>query len=530
MSAAPDAAPLPLSAPDAARLATLAGEILASPAPPRALLETLAALAQEQKLALAAALYESVCYRVPTQEYWLHFAMCNVYRRLGPARDDATFFHAAAGLRLLPDASGADQLYRDLFRILVRRGADRAALDLFRYQVMLRPDQPAATPHELAPVLHRLGEAASVPAPPRPPPDDAVWRLHDVLAEETLAPWTCPVFGGAPPYWLEQLTRPQRRPPIAVAEFTGAEVLIYRNAVVVLDRAGNVHEDCSVGEFTEPVRARVAALAARDAGAVPLHEADTAVLIADRFPAPNIGHFLFDQIARLAIYRRLGIPIEGTLVIGPEPALDAQRQILRRAGVGPYLGTDRIARVRARRLWVSSNCRALQHPAHLGAGWALDFMREILGGRYSTGWRRLYLSRRGASARQVVNEAEVMALLEPHGFEWISPAEMPYDAQLAAFRQASEIVSPHGAGLTHMVLLPPGARVLEIFHPLYGNSAYATLAAATGLNYAALLARDWDSDAPEWNDPASADEPGRFGDRFMRVPPETLSRYLATVA
>jgi len=86
---------------------------------------------QEQKPALAASLYETLCYRVPTQDYWLHFTMCLVYRRLGPARDDATFFHAAAGVRLLPDASGSDQLFRDLFLILVRRGADRAALDLF---------------------------------------------------------------------------------------------------------------------------------------------------------------------------------------------------------------------------------------------------------------------------------------------------------------------------------------------------------------------------------------------------------------
>ena len=105
--------------------------------------------------------------------------------------------------------------------------------------------------------------------------------------------------------------------------------------------------------------------------------------------------------------------------------MPAQREMLRRAGVTAYLGTDRIARVRARRLWVSCNCRSLYHAAHLGAGWAIEFIHQTLGGRGSKGWRRLYLSRADAAVRHVVNENEVVALLEPRGFEVIMPGRMP---------------------------------------------------------------------------------------------------------
>jgi capsular polysaccharide biosynthesis protein len=186
--------------------------------------------------------------------------------------------------------------------------------------------------------------------------------------------------------------------------------------------------------------------------------------------------------------------------------------------------------VRARRLWVSGNCRALVHPAHLGAAWALDFVRQTLGGQGRKGWRRLYLSRADAGGRRVANEEEVMALLEPHGFEAIVPGRMSYDAQLAAFRHASHVIGAHGAALTHLVLCPPGAHVLEMFHPLYGTCAYAAQAEAAGVRYAALVARDWDSDTPYWNDPAvHAGTPSRFGDRHIRVDIDTLSRYLATV-
>ena len=71
-----------------------------------------------------------------------------------------------------------------------------------------------------------------------------------------------------------------------IAEFSDAEVLIYRNAVVVIDSAGNVAEDCCVGEYPEAIRAKV--VATEQAGdPFPSREADEAVLISDRFPAPG---------------------------------------------------------------------------------------------------------------------------------------------------------------------------------------------------------------------------------------------------
>ncbi len=124
-----------------------------------------------------------------------------------------------------------------------------------------------------------------------------------------------------------------------------------------------------------------------------------------------------------------------------------------------------------------------------------------------------------------------MAELARFGFEAIVPGAMPYDEQLAAFRAASHVVGAHGAALAHIVLCPPGARVLELFHPLYGTWAYAMLAAACGLDYAALAGRDGLSDAPELNDPDRVDlAAGRFGERHLRVDPAAVRRWLETPA
>ena len=520
--------PDPLTLQDAARLATLIAQVLADENPTAALGQQVADLDQEQQPAFVAALYESLCYRVDVREYWLQYRMWKVYQALGPARADAAFAHAAAVARMHPEGSGSGQAFRDMFAMLRRQGRDRDALALFRYQMQHLPDQPAAEQAEIAEICRRLEPAATAPEPVATPSADTA-RVHPVFPAQDRPPWSCALFGRRMPYALAPLMAGMHRPAIAVTEFTDAEVLLHRNAIVVLDQAGAVREASSVAEFPHEIRAwfdRQEALG----HSFPVHEAEEAVLLSDRYAIPNICHALLDHLTRLAIYQRLGVDTGTALVIAPEARLPAQREILQRAGVTAHLGTDRIARVRARRLWVSSNCRDLRHAAHLGAPWAVGFIQATLGGRGTKGWRRLYLSRADAAVRRVTNEAEVVALLEPHGFEAMELGRMPYAAQIAAFKQASHVIAPHGAGLTHLVLCPPGAQVLEIFHPLYSNPAFAMQVAAAGLCYAAMLGRDWQSDAPEWSEP-SADDIGssRFLDRHMRVDLGLLSRYLATL-
>jgi len=529
MSAAPLLTSDGLSPEDEARLAQLVADIIADGEPGRALLDAVTALEPEQKPALIVALYEAVCYRAAVDDYWLQYRVWKAYHALGPAREDAAYSHAAETVRLKPDGTGSGQAFRGMFLFLSRRGRDRDALALFRYQMQHLPEHPAASPSELAPILRRLEPSSAELAAPAVAPRAEAATLQRVVEPGTTPPWTCPVFGGEMPFSLVPFARGMARPAITVAQFADAEALIYRNSIVVVDRFGDVHDAFSVRQFPEQVRAKFLRLE-QEGQSFPLHEADDVVVISDEVSLPNICHVLLDHVTRLALYQRAGVDTGRALVIGSEVRIPAQREILRRAGVTNHVGTDRIARVRARRLWVSSNCRQLSHAAHFGADWAVAFVRQILGGQGVKGWRRLYLSRGDVSARQVTNEAEVIALLDAHGFEPIVPGRMSYDAQLAAFRQASHVVAAHGAGLTHILLCPPGAQVLEMFHPLYGTSAYAMQAAACGIHYAAMVARDWESDAPHWNNPALADvSTSKFLERHIRVDLETLSRYLATV-
>ena len=96
---------------------------------------------------------------------------------------------------------------------------------------------------------------------------------------------------------------------------------------------------------------------------------------------------------------------------------------------------------------------------------------------------RIYLSRKGVPSRQVANEAEVLALLEPHGFVAVQSEKLSVGEQIALFRDATHIVAPHGASLTN--LLHSGrASVLELFQEGHGvRPDFFQLAMINGLDY-----------------------------------------------
>jgi hypothetical protein len=100
------------------------------------------------------------------------------------------------------------------------------------------------------------------------------------------------------------------------------------------------------------------------------------------------------------------------------------------------------------------------------------------------GRRRIFVSRSGARRRRLENEAEILSVLAPLGFELVRFEELSWREQVHLCAGAEFVVSMHGAGLTNMLFLPAAASVLEIRRRADDrNNCYFSLASALGLKY-----------------------------------------------
>ena len=98
--------------------------------------------------------------------------------------------------------------------------------------------------------------------------------------------------------------------------------------------------------------------------------------------------------------------------------------------------------------------------------------------------RRIFISRAKAPKRRIANEAEILPVLQRHGFECVAPEFLPFAEQLRLLGSASILAGNHGAGLTNMAWMAPGSRVLELRRKNdRENNCYYSLASALDIPY-----------------------------------------------
>lgn len=97
---------------------------------------------------------------------------------------------------------------------------------------------------------------------------------------------------------------------------------------------------------------------------------------------------------------------------------------------------------------------------------------------------RIYISRAGASRRRVINEAEVATYIREQEFAVVQLENYSFAEQVSIMARARVMVSIHGAGLTNMLFMPVGSKVLELQMQDDGtNRYYYTLSADLGISY-----------------------------------------------
>ncbi|TYB85236.1 DUF563 domain-containing protein [Oceaniovalibus sp. ACAM 378] len=114
--------------------------------------------------------------------------------------------------------------------------------------------------------------------------------------------------------------------------------------------------------------------------------------------------------------------------------------------------------------------------------------------------KKIYITRRAATHRRIFNEPEIISSLENVGFTVVELENMSFPDQVSLFSQASVVVSVHGAGLSNIVFMRPGMKVIELLQKpdpqlTYGtrrkthllNPCFKAIASSMGLEHLFVL-------------------------------------------
>lgn len=92
---------------------------------------------------------------------------------------------------------------------------------------------------------------------------------------------------------------------------------------------------------------------------------------------------------------------------------------------------------------------------------------------------KVFVSRAAADKRKFVNEDAIAGTLRAAGYAVVQMEKLSFEDQVLTLANASHLVSMHGAGLTNMMFMAPGAAVLEFRVP-ENPDCFVALAAACG--------------------------------------------------
>lgn len=195
------------------------------------------------------------------------------------------------------------------------------------------------------------------------------------------------------------------------------------------------------------------------------------------------AHWLLDVLPRL-----MALPLldQATRILVSEPFPTWKAQSLARAGID--LAMVKVVGEQPTRVDTLYLVGPVGSPAHchpLAATWLRSTYLDPAADRRPT--RRLYITRRRAAKRRLINEGQLLDALKPVGFEAVDAERLSFDEQIEAYQQASVVVGPHGAGLANLVFCTQGTAVVELRPRNYPQFSYEWLSSHCGLRYRSVV-------------------------------------------
>lgn len=201
----------------------------------------------------------------------------------------------------------------------------------------------------------------------------------------------------------------------------------------------------------------------------------------------NYYHWTLDILPKLQVVPFTGDVFAGSLIFPPTGAAfasDIESLVAQAGGTILSLAAGEMARVEE--LGFIANMTGAGFAPHPCLSPFFDRVAAASGANPLPA-RRLYISRTGAARRRLRNEAELIALLQPLGYDICDPATLSLRDQIELFSCATHIVAPHGAGLANILFCGPGTVLLELQMDEYMNLCFRKLAALRKLRYGSVV-------------------------------------------
>jgi capsular polysaccharide biosynthesis protein len=207
----------------------------------------------------------------------------------------------------------------------------------------------------------------------------------------------------------------------------------------------------------------------RDALAAPWTDARTVEFLAQ--PSILVGgtvdyyHWLVDHLPRLLLARAKGL-LADRMVLLNRVGSQHQEQSLDLLGLPSrqryHVGAE-VAVFCSDVIVPTMMARAsVTHPC------VLAMLRTAFLSEHREGTRRLFIASAPSGSdidRRPVNELDVFAFLEPHGFEMCDPSSMTFKEQVDLFADAQLVVGAHSSWMANIAFAPSRTQVIELHPP-----------------------------------------------------------------
>jgi capsular polysaccharide biosynthesis protein len=192
----------------------------------------------------------------------------------------------------------------------------------------------------------------------------------------------------------------------------------------------------------------------------------------------NYCHWLLDFMPRLPLVQDVDNDVK--MILGAQLAPYEQAAI-QGLGITPdrlfHMNNHHVSRFKRLHIPDLGTVDRVPHPE------TVDWLRSTFLTRRGTK-RRIWISRKAASIRRVVNEDQILEVLAPLGFQTVELEGLSIYEQAELFAGAEIIAGPHGAAFANAVFAPPGARLIEVVPGGYRPVFFKAIAQACDLGYA----------------------------------------------